>query len=55
MERKAAFVTAQRYLKNRIAAFVALPISSLDQIALTSQVREINQQAGATSPRPQDA
>lgn len=51
MERKAAFVTAQRYLKNRIAAFVALPIASLDQVALSSKVREIGQQAGATSSR----
>lgn len=49
---KTAFVTAQRYLKNRIAAFVALPLASLDQVALTSKVREIGQQAGATSPRP---
>ncbi|TXN47373.1 arsenate reductase ArsC [Methylobacterium sp. WL7] len=55
LERKTAFVTAQRYLKNRISAFVALPISSLDQVALSAQVREIGQQAGATSPRPEVA
>ena len=55
IERKRAFVTAQRYLKNRIAAFVALPLSSLDQVALSSRVREIGQQAGATSPRPEVA
>jgi len=55
MERKAAFVTAQRYLKNRIAAFVALPVCSLDQVALSSHVREIGQMAGATSPRPEVA
>ncbi|APT34579.1 respiration [Methylobacterium phyllosphaerae] len=53
--RKRAFVTAQRYLKNRIAAFVALPIGSLDQVALSSKVREIGQQEGATSPRPEVA
>ena len=51
IERKTAFVTAQRYLKNRISAFLALPMASLDHVALTSQVREIGQQAGATSPR----
>ena len=51
IERKRAFVTAQRYLKNRIAAFVALPLGSLDQVALSSKVREIGQLVGATSPR----
>ncbi|OHV18331.1 ArsR family transcriptional regulator [Methylorubrum extorquens] len=55
IERKRAFVTAQRYLKNRIAAFVALPLGSLDQVALSSHVREIGQQAGATSSRPEVA
>lgn len=55
MERKRAFVTAQRYLKNRIAAFVALPLGSLDQVALSSKVREIGQMAGATSARPEVA
>lgn len=55
LERKAAFVTAQRYLANRIRAFVALPIASLDQVALSSKVREIGQQSGATSPRPEVA
>lgn len=49
---KAAFVRAQRYLKNRIGLFVALPIANLDQMALTARVREIGQQPGATSPRP---
>ena len=52
---RTAFVTAQRYLRNRIAAFIALPLASLDQVALTSKVREIGQQAGATSPRPEVA
>ena len=55
LERKTAFVTAQRYLKNRISAFVSLPLSSLDQVALSAKVREIGQQAGATSPRSEVA
>ncbi|MBX9933459.1 MAG: arsenate reductase ArsC [Methylobacterium sp.] len=55
MERKAAFVTAQRYLKNRISAFLALPMTSLDQVSLAARVREIGQQAGATSARPEVA
>ena len=53
--RKTAFVTAQRYLKNRISAFLALPMASLDQVSLSAKVREIGQQAGATSPRPEVA
>ena len=55
MERKRAFVTAQRHLKNRIAALVALPLGSLDQVALSSKVREIGQLAGAPSTRPEVA
>ena len=52
LERKTAFVTAQRFLKNRISTFVALPLASLDGVALSAKVREIGQQAGATSPPP---
>ncbi|MFY9294848.1 MAG: arsenate reductase ArsC [Methylorubrum rhodinum] len=55
LTQKAAFVTAQRYLKNRISAFIALPLASLDQVALTSKVREIGQQEGTTSRRPEVA
>ncbi|MCE4226250.1 arsenate reductase ArsC [Methylobacterium sp. C25] len=55
MDRRAAFVTAQRYLKNRISAFLALPMASLDQVSLAAQVREIGHMAGATSGRPEVA
>jgi arsenate reductase len=55
IEKLAAFVTAQRYLKNRISAFTALPIDSLGSLALSSRVREIGQLAGATSSRPSAA
>ncbi|MGV7035064.1 arsenate reductase ArsC [Methylobacterium symbioticum] len=55
IERRRAFITAQRYLKNRIGAFVALPITSLDGVALSSKVREIGQQDGASSRRPEVA
>ena len=48
----AAFRQAQRFLKNRIAAFIALPLASLDAVALGAKVREIGQQDGATTPRP---
>ncbi|KQP54897.1 ArsR family transcriptional regulator [Methylobacterium sp. Leaf399] len=55
LQKKAAFVTAQRYLKNRISAFLALPIASLDAVALSSKVREIGHQSGATAARPEVA
>jgi arsenate reductase (thioredoxin) len=44
-----AFVTAFRYLKNRISAFAALPISSLDRLTLQAGVTAIGRLEGATS------
>lgn len=52
IERERAFVTALRYLRNRIAVLLALPIGSLDQLVLTGRVRAIGQMEGASSPRP---
>ena len=49
IQKKAAFVTAFRYLKNRIAAFTSLPLSSIDQLSLGTKLREIGRLAGATS------
>ncbi len=48
MEREAAFATAFRYLRNRILAFVALPIASLDALTLSARLREIGRMDGAT-------
>ena len=53
--RERAFVTALRYLRNRIAVLLSLPIASLDQLMLTSRVRAIGQMEGATSRRPEVA
>lgn len=47
-----AFLTAFRYLKNRIAAFTALPIDGIDQLSLGTKLREIGRSDGATSARP---
>jgi arsenate reductase (thioredoxin) len=52
LEREAAFVSAFRYLKNRITAFTSLPLSKLDRIALKRQVDEIGRSEGATNPKP---
>ena len=50
-ERERAFVTALRYMKQRIAAFTALPIEGLERASLTAKLREIGHAEGASSPR----
>jgi arsenate reductase len=51
IQKEAAFVTAFRYLKNRISILAALPLGSLDKIAVGTKLREIGQSEGATPPR----
>lgn len=51
LEQKAAFARAARYLKNRISAFVNLPITSIDRMSLQHKVRQIGAMDGATSKR----
>jgi protein-tyrosine-phosphatase len=53
IQKEAAFVVAFRYLKNRISVFTALPIVSIDKLALGSRLREIGQMEGSTSRRPE--
>lgn len=48
LERQAAFVTAFRYLKNRIDTFVNLPLRSIDKLSLGAKLREIGRADGAT-------
>jgi arsenate reductase len=50
LERKAAFVRAFGYLKNRITAFAALPLTKIDRIALTKALKNIGRSEGATKP-----
>jgi arsenate reductase len=50
LERERAFVTAFRYLKNRIGAFSSLPLAKLDKIALKKHIDEIGRSDGATKP-----
>lgn len=49
LQREAAFVAAFRYLRNRITAFTALPLASLDRMALSTRLREIGRGDGATA------
>jgi protein-tyrosine-phosphatase len=48
IEKQRAFNEAFRLMKNRIAAFIALPLASLDQLAMERKLKEIGQMAGAT-------
>jgi arsenate reductase (thioredoxin) len=49
LEKEAAFVKAQRYLKNRIVAFANLPLASIDRLSLGTRLREIGRLEGSTS------
>ena len=51
IEREAAFNTAFRYLKNRISAFINLPLASIDKLALGTKLRDIGRLDGSTSHR----
>ena len=48
--REAAFRQAFRYMKNRIGAFINLPIRSLDRLSLQTQVTDIGQLEGSINP-----
>jgi arsenate reductase (thioredoxin) len=52
IEKERAFVTAFKYLKNRISVFISLPIRSLDRMALGARLREIGRLDGATAKTP---
>jgi arsenate reductase len=49
VEKERAFVTAFRYLKNRIVAFTAIPMERLDKLAISARLNEIAGMEGATS------
>ena len=55
IERERAFVTALRYLRNRIGVLLSLPMASLDQMALTHRVRGIGELEGTTGRGPEVA
>ena len=48
MEKEAAFVTAFKQMRNRICAFTALPVKSLDRLSLKARLDAIGQLEGAT-------
>lgn len=52
IQKEAAFVSAFRFMKNRIGLFTALPLSSIDTMALGTKLRDIGNAEGSTSGRP---
>ena len=48
IEKQRAFNEAFRYMRNRIVAFVALPIASIDKLALGSRLKDIGRLEGAS-------
>jgi protein-tyrosine-phosphatase len=51
VEKLRAFNTAFRYMKTRVSLFTALPLRSLDAMALTSKLKETRQAEGSTAKR----
>lgn len=52
MQKEAAFVTAFKYLRNRISILTSLPMQSLDQLTLGAKLQEIGHMEGASHSRP---
>jgi arsenate reductase len=48
-----AFKDAHRMLRQRIAAFAALPVTSLDRLSLQAKLRDIGRMEGATGRIPE--
>ena len=51
IDKERAFAEAFRYMRNRIGAFIALPMKSLDQIALQKKLGEIGGMEGASGEK----
>lgn len=49
MDKERAFAEAFRFMRNRIAAFIALPMKSLDEMTLQARLGDIGRMDGATA------
>lgn len=54
-QQRAAFEAALGFMRNRIAAFTNLPLTSIDRLTLTSKLRGIGAMDGSTVNAPQVA
>jgi arsenate reductase len=50
IEKERAFVTALRYLRNRVSLLTSLPLPSLSRLALESRLKDIGRTERSTSP-----
>ncbi len=48
IDKERAFAEAFRFMRNRIAAFIALPMQSLDEMSLRTRLRDIGRTEGAS-------
>jgi arsenate reductase (thioredoxin) len=55
VDKERAFVTAFRYLKNRVSLLLSLPVVSLDKLTLTRRLKDIGRTEGSTSSDPKVA
>lgn len=53
--RRAAFEEAYRFMRNRVEAFINLPLASIDQMALAARLKGIGAMSGSTLRAPQVA
>ena len=51
IDKERAFSQAARFMKNRIHAFLNLPLSSIDKLSLTAKLRNIGTLEGSTIPQ----
>ena len=55
VEIQRAFAQAARFLKNRITAFLSLPLASIDRLALETRLRQIGTMEGTTNAQGKSA
>jgi arsenate reductase len=55
LARRAAFEDALRYMRNRVLAFISLPLASLDRMSLAAKLTGIGAMDGSTVHAPQVA
>lgn len=55
VEIQRAFAQAARFLKNRITAFISLPLHSIDHMALETRLHKIGAMEGSTTPQGKSA
>lgn len=55
VEIQRAFAQGARFLKNRITAFLSLPLASIDRLALETRLRQIGTMEGTTNAQGKSA